>query len=590
MKKKKFRKKNRISTEHSVPTGVKLSLCMIVKNESSHLADCLGPIRSVMDEIIVVDTGSSDDTRDKARELGAKVFEFPWNGDFSAARNESIRRAAGQYILWLDADDRMEPDEIAKLQEMKAGLPLKRPRAYYLSVKSSSPGEGESTFYQLRLFPKRPGIRFENRVHEQVKLSLERLGIPIEHLAIQIRHTGYENPSVLKGKCERNWSILEEELRQDPHNPILVFNAARTLAGLNRISEAIEYLRKITENPLIQQKEKNFYLHVALMLGRYYLQIKDVLQAQKLFEGLAKEYPDNPLVHYGLGESYLGASEYAQAISSIRHSMTLPLEVTLYPINPEKIIYDQFNTLARCYQQMGMPEQAQTVLNSYSNRNSESYQTVELFGLLALENNQFAEAVDYLQEAVRKGAVSDQIFANLGLCYRKLGQWTKAEENLQKALKVNPERLEAILNLGHLFYQQEEYRKALEYFDRALALDPQLLDARLFRSDIFTKQGELDGVVQDCDELLRILGLERDLTIQSLQELGGLFFQIAGALDRERKPTLAIQALHVGFPLSPSRDTMERIVAKAKEIGTLPATLQRLEADLATIKGSSPSF
>jgi len=90
--------------------------------------------------------------------------------------------------------------------------------------------------------------------------------------------------------------------------------------------------------------------------------------------------------------------------------------------------------------------------------------------------------------------------------------------------------------------------------------------------------------VRDCDELLRILGLERDLTLQSLQELGGLFFEIGEALYREGKPNLAILAEHVGFSLSPNRETMEGIVAKAKEIGTLPATLQRLEADLSVWK------
>ena len=143
--------------------------------------------------------------------------------------------------------------------------------------------------------------------------------------------------------------------------------------------------------------------------------------------------------------------------------------------------------------------------------------------------------------------------------------------------------------MGFFFYQQKDYRPALEYFNQALALDHQLVDVRLFISNIFLQAGEVEGLVKVCDELLELLYLDRDLTIQSLQDLGELFFQIAGALDQEGKPTLAIQALHVGFSLHPTQEILEQIVAKAKEIGTLQPTLQRLEADLFALKNSSLS-
>lgn len=194
--------------------SVSLSLCMIVKDEADQLGDCLSQVRPVVDEIVVVDTGSTDDTREIARKLGARVFEFPWANDFSAARNESLRRATGRYLLWLDADDRIDPEEIAKIQELKAGLRPASLQAYYLLIQSASPLDGESSFYQLRLFPNKPGVRFEGRVHEQVNFSLQRMGIPGVYLPIRIRHTGYEDPVAVHGKYERNWSILQEELKK----------------------------------------------------------------------------------------------------------------------------------------------------------------------------------------------------------------------------------------------------------------------------------------------------------------------------------------------------------------------------------------
>src|SRR3712207_5969033 len=89
----------------------RVSLCMIVKDEEHNLPDCLGPVAGLFDELVVVDTGSSDRTKEVAAALGARVFDFPWCDSFAAARNESLRHATGDWVFWLDADDRIEePD------------------------------------------------------------------------------------------------------------------------------------------------------------------------------------------------------------------------------------------------------------------------------------------------------------------------------------------------------------------------------------------------------------------------------------------------------------------------------------------------
>ena len=91
---------------------------MIVRNEGHQLADCLSPVAELFDEIVVVDTGSRDDTREVARRFTGNVFNFPWCDHFSAARNESLRHADGEWIFWLDADDRISPENIAQLREL----------------------------------------------------------------------------------------------------------------------------------------------------------------------------------------------------------------------------------------------------------------------------------------------------------------------------------------------------------------------------------------------------------------------------------------------------------------------------------------
>src|SRR5579885_2980294 len=102
---------------------VRLSLTMIVKNEAAALGRCLASVRDIVDEIIVVDTGSSDNTKEIARQYEAKVFDFPWCDNFASARNESIRHATGQWLLWLDADEYFDDANRQRLQNLLANLP-----------------------------------------------------------------------------------------------------------------------------------------------------------------------------------------------------------------------------------------------------------------------------------------------------------------------------------------------------------------------------------------------------------------------------------------------------------------------------------
>src|SRR3974390_430711 len=99
-----------------------VSLCMIVKTEEAHLAACLRSGAGLVKEMIGVDTGSTDRTREIAVSQGAKVFDFPWCDDFSAARNEALRRATGEWIFWMDADDRLDETNRERLTELFDGL------------------------------------------------------------------------------------------------------------------------------------------------------------------------------------------------------------------------------------------------------------------------------------------------------------------------------------------------------------------------------------------------------------------------------------------------------------------------------------
>ena len=141
--------------ESALPTTdrAKVSLTMIVNNEQENLQRCLASVEGIFDEIIVVDTGSTDRTKEIVREFGAKLFDFPWIDDFAAARNEALSHATGDYVFWLDADDVVEPAERVKLVALLAGLRRSDPSVGMVpgSAGSTPPGPplGNSDFSGL---------------------------------------------------------------------------------------------------------------------------------------------------------------------------------------------------------------------------------------------------------------------------------------------------------------------------------------------------------------------------------------------------------------------------------------------------------
>ena len=225
------------------PLEPSLSVVVIAKNEAACIANCLASAKGLADELIVVDTGSSDDTPAIAQGCGARVLNFEWCDDFSAARNVGLEAARGRWILVLDADEYLpEPSAIA-LRELINGP---ADRAYHLLNKSSSDGGKTGMIGNIvRLFPNRPEIRYEWPVHEQVVTSLNRAGIYIQDTTIEIIHTGYSSQEVNVAKQTRNLRILEKiTLSDPPPHPMALFLHGGALLDLGRVSEALDFYRR----------------------------------------------------------------------------------------------------------------------------------------------------------------------------------------------------------------------------------------------------------------------------------------------------------------------------------------------------------
>jgi glycosyltransferase involved in cell wall biosynthesis len=222
-----------------------VSLCMIVKNEEARLGECLAPIASLFRDIIVVDTGSTDNTREVARRHGAKVVEFAWQDSFSAARNEWHRNATGKWIFWLDADERLDGNNLEKLSRLFATLPGEN-NAYLMCQNSTpDPATGANLVVdQARLYRNLPDTRWRYRVHEQILLALREHGANEVRTDIVIDHRGYEDANTRQAKRERNLRLLQLDLEENPHDGFLLYNLASCHLDAGQAEKAIAYLQQ----------------------------------------------------------------------------------------------------------------------------------------------------------------------------------------------------------------------------------------------------------------------------------------------------------------------------------------------------------
>jgi glycosyltransferase involved in cell wall biosynthesis len=205
----------------------KVSLTMIVRDEEKHLPACLASAEGLFDEIVVVDTGSTDRTVEVARSFGARVFDFVWVDDFAAARNAALEHASGEYAFWLDADDVIEPVERQRLETLLGTLRRGDDAAFVVRCACDPDGEGgggETVVDHVRLFPLRSEIRWTYRVHEQILPALRRAGVPVRWSDVTVRHTGYADKGLRLRKLARDEAILLEELRDRPEDPFILFN------------------------------------------------------------------------------------------------------------------------------------------------------------------------------------------------------------------------------------------------------------------------------------------------------------------------------------------------------------------------------
>jgi tetratricopeptide (TPR) repeat protein len=382
--------------------SIKLSLCMIVQNEAENLPNCLASVRDIVDEIVILDTGSTDDTIAVAELFGAIVHRIDWPNDFAIARNQALQYVTGDWVLVLDGDETLRPEIISTIEQAIA-------QETYLVVNliRHEIGATQSPYSLVsRLFRRHPAIAFRRPYHAMIDDSVEALLkvepywqiVQLEGVAID--HTGYQ-PNVIakQDKVAKARLMMESFLAEHPNDPYVCSKLGALYLQLGEPAIGIELLQRGLAAP---ELDPGTHYELHYHLGSAYAEMQDVSQATHYYqqamrqaiapklklgamhnlatimqesgelvmaEGLYGQVlqvaPDLVVAHYNLGMTLKQLGRFPEAIARYQQTIALQpdyapahqnLGVVLFKIGQVAAALTAFRQAVALYEAQGSPE------------------------------------------------------------------------------------------------------------------------------------------------------------------------------------------------------------------------------------------
>lgn len=318
---------------------VSVSACLIVKNEEAYLDTCLSKLHGFADELVIVDTGSEDQTREIARAHGATLLETPWSEDFATARNLGLAHASGDWILYIDADEHFDtaghdkscllaPSAIAGNVSLQASLRL-------------------TPYPEPRLFRNRPDIRFQSVIHETVHphlhdiLARDRTARIIE-TPYRIEHFGYEGD--LTHKHLRNANMLEQAVRNNPQRIYLWHALGECLVGLgDRAAAANAWHTGLTLVRGRPSRTEDALIYADLLSLHFDPAGPTLPDGDTLLAEARARHAEDPLILWYSARKHLAEENLAAARSECNTLLSMtPQDLLRAPLGYDKRLFRQF--------------------------------------------------------------------------------------------------------------------------------------------------------------------------------------------------------------------------------------------------------
>jgi glycosyltransferase involved in cell wall biosynthesis len=434
---------------------------MIVKNEEKTLPGCLASAAPYVDEVVVVDTGSTDRTVEIAESFGAQVHHFEWVDDFAAARNESLRHATGEWVLQLDADERLNLSGCPTGLRDAAAAP--GVDAYVVMIRCHHGVESSKSCYGVnhnyRFFRRIPGIFYEKPVHESVDHSLRRYRAATANAPFVIDHYGYDvDASDLNRKLERNLAILERTADKDPHDPFVLYYLANTYEALGRRGESLAVLKRGLElegtPDVLQAMLLNTMSRSCLFAGDYRNTIETSIRSLDI-------EPNQNTARYYLGVAYYNQKMYHMAIpcliscyeycrlSAGIKTTGLPQEYAVNELELLKLL------AVSLFHEKDFSKTVYFSL-SFLEKYDQDQDVHYILGLSYYSRHQYSQALFHLHKAYALGVKGDDIRSALACCALKLGDKEKCLEWLLGMGEETPEAVRRLFILLQLVGEQAD--------------------------------------------------------------------------------------------------------------------------------------
>lgn len=329
-----------------------LGLIMIVRDEASNLGKSLTPVASCFDEVIAVDTGSTDNTADICQELGAKVFDFTWQDDFAAARNFSIAKATADWLFWLDADNAITPKMVADLRRKLPEAP-----AVLWALEQLEPKGGQ--LWQKRCFPRCPEAYFVGRVHEQLAHPADW---PSVATAVRVRHWGYADHSHSQAKGRYYLTLLNQMLEENPADFYARFQLGRTHYNLREFNDSVEQLTQVVQDEHARMANPQIWAHAHFILAQAYERLAKFNEAEHILEQLIESQPSNGLGYFHYGRLAYGRQDWQAAAEHFAQTLMLGVDQPFVDLDPAQTLFLAEYYLGRSYERLDRLAEARAAL------------------------------------------------------------------------------------------------------------------------------------------------------------------------------------------------------------------------------------
>ncbi|MEO3945170.1 glycosyltransferase family 2 protein [Gorillibacterium sp. CAU 1737] len=338
----------------------RISLCMIVRNEERHLSRCLNSVCPHVDEIIVVDTGSTDRTREIAASYTEQIHNYRWDDHFAEARNYAMSLATGDWLLWMDADEVLEGGkELRKLDEPSFERDL---LLTILTLHETAVSPGQQEMYKMeqpRLFRNRQGLSFRYRIHEMLNIEDVLPQGPwnqeIRSFPMVLVHEGYrEDTTQTAFKQQRNLSLLHKTIEQKEEHPWLEYHLASEWYRMGLYPDTIQAV-----NLSIQRFLKAGQLPPPLLYKLKYSALLAAGEWKIASAGIEKAihlYPDYVDLHYAKGSVRMAEQRWEEAALAFEECLRLGESQTRYLIQCGTGSFLAREALSECRQKKGPGE------------------------------------------------------------------------------------------------------------------------------------------------------------------------------------------------------------------------------------------